>query len=194
MAAAHGGQILLSTTTYNLVNDLLPEGVNLHDLGEHHLKDLQRPERIYQVVVPGLPAGFPPLKTLDNRPNNLPPQRSPFVGREKEVAAISKELLREDVGVLTMTGPGGVGKTRLALQVAADLLDDFAAVCLWIQIWFLWRPNLPDEGDNHVAELAIAGNAAALVTFNVKDFLPAKFAAAGMKVLTPAQFKRNYLL
>jgi predicted nucleic acid-binding protein len=76
----------------------------------------------------------------------------------------------------------------------AELLDDFAAVCAWVQIWFLWRPNLPDEGDNHVAELAIAGNAAALVTHNVKDFLPAKFAAAGMQVLTPAQFKQNYPL
>ena len=82
----------------------------------------------------------------------------------------------------------------LTTKERAELLDDFAAVCLWVQIWFLWRPNLPDEGDNHLVELAIAGNAAALVTFNVKDFLPAKFAAAGMKVLTPAQFKRHYLL
>ena len=82
----------------------------------------------------------------------------------------------------------------LTAKERTELLDDFAAVCLWVQIWFLWRPNLPDEGDNHVAELAIAGNAAALVTFNVKDFLPAKFAAAGMKVLTPSQFKRLYLI
>ena len=82
----------------------------------------------------------------------------------------------------------------LTVKERAELLDDFAAVCLWVQIWFLWRPNLPDEGDNHVAELAIAGNAAALVTFNRKDFLPAKFAAAGMKVLTPTQFKRLYLI
>lgn len=81
----------------------------------------------------------------------------------------------------------------LTSEERAELLDDFAAVCLWVQIWFLWRPNLPDEGDNHVAELAIAGNAAALVTFNVKDFRPAKFAAAGMKVMTPAQFKKHYL-
>ena len=81
----------------------------------------------------------------------------------------------------------------LTAEERAELLDDFAAVCLWVQIWFLWRPNLPDPGDNHLAELAIAGNAAALVTFNLKDFLPAKFAAAGMKVLTPKQFKRLYL-
>jgi predicted nucleic acid-binding protein len=82
----------------------------------------------------------------------------------------------------------------LTSEERGQLLDDFAAACLWVQIWFLWRPNLPDEGDNHLAELAIAGNAAALVTFNVKDFQPAKFAAAGMKVLTPAQFKQHYLL
>ena len=120
MSAGHGGQILVSTATYNLLSDVLPEGVTLRDLGEHHLKDLQRPERVYQVVAPGLPAEFPPLKTLDTRPNNLPLQRSPFVGREKEVAAIGKELLRDEVGLLTMTGPGGVGKTRLAVQVAAE--------------------------------------------------------------------------
>lgn len=82
----------------------------------------------------------------------------------------------------------------LTAKERAELLDDLAAVCLWVQIWFLWRPNLPDEGDNHIAELAIAGNAAALVTFNLKDFRPATFAAAGMKVLTPAQFKQHYLL
>ncbi len=82
----------------------------------------------------------------------------------------------------------------LTARERANLLDDFAAVCLWVQIWFLWRPNLPDEGDNHLAELAIAGNAAALVTFNVKDFKPAQFAAAGMSVLTPAQFKKLYLV
>ena len=81
----------------------------------------------------------------------------------------------------------------LSARERAELLDDFAAVCLWVQIWFLWRPNLPDEGDNHLAELAIAGNAAALVTFNLKDFKPAQFAATGMKVLTPAQFKQQYL-
>ena len=82
----------------------------------------------------------------------------------------------------------------LSARERAELLDDFAAVCLWVQIWFLWRPNLPDEGDNHVAELAIAGNAAALVTFNLKDFEPAQLAATGMKVLTPAQFKQQYPL
>jgi len=82
----------------------------------------------------------------------------------------------------------------LTARERAELLDDLTAVCIWVQIWFLWRPNLPDDGDNHVAELAIAGNAAALVTFNLKDFLPAKFAAAGMKILTPAQFVQHYPL
>jgi predicted ATPase/class 3 adenylate cyclase len=125
MSATHGGQVLVSMATYSLLPDVLSGGVTLRDLGEHHLRDLQRAEHIYQVVAPGLPADFPPLKTLDNRPNNLPLQRSPLIGREKETASISSELLRDEVGLLTLTGPGGVGKTRLALQVAADVIDHF---------------------------------------------------------------------
>jgi predicted ATPase len=124
-SAAHGGQTLLSRTTYDLVHDSLPAGVELRDLGEHLLRDLQQPEHIFQLVVPSLPSDFPPLKTLDARPNNLPGQRSPLVGRERELAAVRSLLLRDDVGLVTLTGPGGIGKTRLALQVAADLIDEF---------------------------------------------------------------------
>src|SRR6266581_857991 len=97
MSAGHGGQVLLSQTTRDLVEHDLPDGVSLLDLGEHHLKDLQRPSHLYQLVIVGLPADFPPLKTLDSRSNNLPVQLTPFIGREKEVSAVQNLLQREDV-------------------------------------------------------------------------------------------------
>ena len=125
LEAGHGGQILLSKATCDLVCEALPTGVNLRDLGEHRLRDLDRPERIFQVLAPGLPADFPPLKTLETRANNLPVPLTPLVGREREVEAARGRLLRRDVRLLTLTGPGGIGKTRLALQVAADVLDEF---------------------------------------------------------------------
>src|SRR3954447_15743528 len=96
LSAGHGGQVLLSEVTHGLVRDTLPRGVNLRDLGEHRLKDLTRPERIFQAISPRLPSDFPPLRTLDNALNNLPMQPTPLIGREKELAAIEKLLLRED--------------------------------------------------------------------------------------------------
>src|SRR5256886_12942143 len=126
MSAGHGGQVLLSQTTRDLVEHDLPEGVSLRDLGAHHLKDLQHPSHLFQLVIAGLPADFPPLKTLDVHPNNLPVQPTPFIGREKEVAAVTQLLRRPDVRLITLTGTGGVGKTRLGLHVAAELSDDFA--------------------------------------------------------------------
>jgi predicted ATPase len=125
LSSGHGGQTLMSAVTHDLVRDMLPERVSLLDLGEHRLKDLLRPEHIFQLVVAGLDADFPPLKTLDYRTNNLPFERSLLIGREKELAEIEKLLLRHDVDLLTITGPGGTGKTRLALQAAADVLDSF---------------------------------------------------------------------
>src|SRR5262249_48796164 len=119
------GQILLSQTTHNLVEDALPGDRSLRDLGEHRLKDLQRPGHLFQLGSADLPDDFPPLKTLDLRPNNLPMQPTPFMGREKEVATLCDLLRRPEIGLLTLTGPGGVGKTRLALQVAAELSELF---------------------------------------------------------------------
>ncbi len=125
LAAGYGGQVLLSAVAQGLVRDQLPAGTALRDLGEHRLKDLATPEHIFQVVAADLPADFPPLKSLDTRPNNLPVQSTPLIGREQEIAALRDLLLRPGVRLVTLTGPGGTGKTRLGLQVAADLLDHF---------------------------------------------------------------------
>ena len=134
MSAAHGGQILLSTATQQLVRDGLSEGVSLVDLGQHQLKDLLSPETVFQLTAPGLEAEFPALGTLNARPTNLPTQMTPFVGRERELAAVIELILREDIRLVTLTGPGGVGKTRLSLQAAADLVDEFAHGVFFVEL------------------------------------------------------------
>ena len=106
MRAGHGGQVLLSQTTAHLVEQDLPDDVNLHDLGEHRLKDLGRPKRLFQLVIADLPADFPPLETLDSHHHNLPVQLTPFIGREQEVTAVCDLLRREDVHLLALTGLG----------------------------------------------------------------------------------------
>jgi predicted ATPase/class 3 adenylate cyclase len=125
MSAGHGSQVLISDATAALVGGQLPDGVTLRDLGEHRLKDLGRPQRIFQVAEPDLPAEFPPLATLDLRPNNLPTETSAFVGRDAELQAIRERLDDNDVRLITLTGPGGTGKTRLAIRSAADQIDRF---------------------------------------------------------------------
>ncbi len=122
-AAAHGGQVVVSHATEELVRDDLPAGAALTDLGEHRLRDLARPERVYQVDAPGLRSDFPPLRSIDAYPTNLPLQLSSFVGREREIATIAKELY--DARLVTLTGVGGVGKTRLSIQVAAEVLPHY---------------------------------------------------------------------
>jgi class 3 adenylate cyclase len=141
-AAGHGGQILLSQTTRALVEHDLPKGTSLRDLGTHRLKDLQHPERLIQLVLPDLPADFPLLKTLESRPNNLPVQSTALIGREQEAAAVCGLLQRQAVRLLTLTGPGGTGKTRLGLQVAADLLDDFEDGVFFVSLASLRDPAL----------------------------------------------------
>jgi predicted ATPase/class 3 adenylate cyclase len=123
--AGHGGQILISQTVERLVADRFPEGVALVDLGERTLKDLARPERIFQLVTEDLPTDFPPLRSLDVRPHNLPVSPTPLVGREHEIAQLRTLFLRDRARLVTLVGPGGTGKTRLALQVAAELIDAF---------------------------------------------------------------------
>jgi predicted ATPase/class 3 adenylate cyclase len=123
MAAAHGGQVVVSQATEAILCDGLPGDVGLVDLGVHGLRDLSRPERIFQVTAPGLPAEFARLRSLDVLPGNLPRQVTTFVGREREIETLG-ELVR-DRSVVTLTGVGGVGKTRLAVQVAAEVVPDF---------------------------------------------------------------------
>jgi len=120
-AVGYGGQVLVSETAAALVRDRLPPGASLADLGLHRLKDLDRPERIFQLQAAGLPAGFPPLRSLGNPAlaNNLPAQLSSFIGRDAELAAVSDLVAASRL--VTLTGAGGAGKTRLALQVAAGL-------------------------------------------------------------------------
>ncbi len=123
MSAAHGGQVLISLATEELVRDELPAGVTLRDMGERRLKDVVRPERVYQVVIPDLPADFPPIHTLDARRHNLPAQITSFIGREKEMAELGQLL--DAYRLVTLTGAGGAGKTRLSLEVATQHLDQF---------------------------------------------------------------------
>ena len=121
--AAHGGQVLLSDSTRALTEHALPEGASLRDLGQHRLKDIALPERLHQLVIEGLRSDFPAPRTLDARPNNLPVQLSSFVGREEEIGEVRRLL--DGTRLLTLSGPGGSGKSRLALEVAAELLSDF---------------------------------------------------------------------
>jgi predicted ATPase/class 3 adenylate cyclase len=125
MASGHGGQVLVSGTAAALVAEHLPDGTSLRDLGDQRLKDLGRAEHVFQLVDPSLAADFPPLATLNHRPNNLPTQTSGFVGRETELVDIGNRLDDDAVRLLTLTGPGGTGKTRLALRAAADRIDRF---------------------------------------------------------------------
>src|SRR5437016_8113448 len=120
--AGNGGQVLISDATRALVEPDVPEGVRLRDLGAHRLKDLARPERIYQLEIAGLPSDFAPIRTLDSHPNNLPLQLTSFIGRDHEIAGL-RELI-DQVRLVTLTGPGGTGKRRLALQVAAERLSE----------------------------------------------------------------------
>jgi predicted ATPase/Tfp pilus assembly protein PilF len=125
LSIGFGGQTLVSLVTAELLRDLLPDEVSLQDLGAHRLKDLLRPESVFQLVKTGLRADFPVLKSLDNRPHNLPLQPNPFVGREKDLESVQALLTNDQVRVLTLTGIGGTGKTRLSLQAAANLIDDY---------------------------------------------------------------------
>ena len=124
-SVGHGGQVLLSDTTRSLVREALPEGVELRDLGVHRLKDLELPERLWQLVVEDLESDFAPIGSLDAVPNNLPSRLTTFLGRAREIGEIT--ALLADNRLLTLTGPGGTGKTRLSLEVAGRSLRNVPA-------------------------------------------------------------------
>ncbi len=139
LSAGYGGQVLLSASTAEAVRDRLPETVALRDLGIHRVKDFQY-QQIFQATVPELPSDFPPLHTLTSHPNNLPVQLTTFIGREKEIREVEAHL--ETERLLTLTGPGGAGKTRLSLQVAADRIERFKHGVWFVELASLSDPSL----------------------------------------------------
>ena len=143
MSAGHGGQILLSEAVAELIRDDLPAGIRLRDMGKHHLKGLTQLEHLFQVIAPDLPARFPPLNSLDAASNNLPVQLTTFIGRKRELAE-AKRLLAS-ARMLTLIGPGGTGKTRLALQAGADLLASFADGVWMVELAPLADPALMEQ-------------------------------------------------
>jgi len=140
MSVAFGGQVLLSNISAELIHNELPKGITLRDMKEHRLKGLPDPELLWQMVAPDLQQDFPPLQSLKEIPNNLPVQLTNFIGREKEVEQIKKLL--EKNRLVTLTGSGGTGKTRLSLQAAAELLDHFDHGVWFVELAPLTDPDL----------------------------------------------------
>jgi predicted ATPase/class 3 adenylate cyclase len=154
--AAYGGQILVSEATQGLVGGSLPPQLTLRDLGHHRLRDLAQAERLFQLVVDGVPDTFPSLRTLDGTPNNLPTQLTSFVGRA-DVVARAKQLL-ERTRLLTLTGPGGIGKTRLSLQVAAETIDQFPEGVYFIPLSAIRDPEVIPSAIVQSLSIPLTGN------------------------------------
>lgn len=138
MSAASGDQILITEDTYRKLGALYSSEISFRNMGSRRLKDLIQPMNLYQIQSPGLPAAFPPLKTLDARPNNLPIQLSSFIGRVNEISEV-KEIIMSS-RLVTLLGPGGTGKTRLSLQVCAEIIDEFAN-----GVWFAELAQINDS-------------------------------------------------
>ena len=167
MATAHGGQVLCSGVSAGLMAERLPAGCRLVDLGSHRLRDLAVPEQVHQVAIPDGPQQFPPLRSLDTYPGNLPVQATVFIGREQEVKELAGWLL--DARVITLTGVGGVGKTRLALQAAAEVVPEFRDGA--------WLVELAGVGSSDAVQEAVAaslGLSAGLASTGLEDHLRAR--------------------
>lgn len=153
MSAAYGGQVLISHTSKELSCNELSEEIKLRDMGERRLKDLSQPEHIYQLVVPNLRVDFPPIKTLDVFPNNLPTQLTSFIGREKEILDVTQMV--KGSRLLTLTGSGGTGKTRLSLQVASGMLEQFKDGVWLIELAPISEPALVPNTVANVLRLRV---------------------------------------
>jgi predicted ATPase/class 3 adenylate cyclase len=184
-ASGHGGQVVISATTRDLVADRLPDGVTLLDLGEHRLKDLDQPEHLFQLVIDGLRSDFPPLRSLATRFDLLPSETTSFVGREVELA--EAHALLASTRLLTLTGPGGTGKTRLALRLARTVADGFADGVAFVQLAAISSADLVAPTIRHVLQFGeephrqavdtligrLAEREALLVLDNFEQVLPA---------------------
>lgn len=152
-SAAHGGQVLISSVTRTLLGEELPDGVSLRDQGEHRLKDMSQADRLYQVVIEGIPSEFPALRTLERAPNNLPVQLTSFIGRKKELAEARALLAR--TRLLTLIGPGGTGKSRLSLELAAQVMDAFPGGVWFVRLAPVTDPTLVASAIAHTLGLVV---------------------------------------
>ncbi len=193
MAAGHGGQVLLSAATQALVAASLDPGLTLRDLGMHRLKDLPAPERIYQLVIDGLPSDFSALRSEGATPNNLPVQLTSFLGRAGEIAEVS--ALLDAHRLLTLTGPGGAGKTRLALQVAARAMDRFPDGVYFVPLSPLNEVELVAPTIAHA--LGLADHGGRLPEERILEYIADKrvlFVLDNFEQLIPASLLVNQLL
>ena len=186
LATGHGGQVLLTDAAAQLARPRLPDGAALRDLGRHRLRDLLEPERVWQLDLAGLPTQFPPLRSLEGHPTNLPAQPNALLGRDDDLRALAPRLTDPATRLLTLTGPGGVGKTRLALQLAADTVDAFPDGVFLVGLAALSDPALlsvqiadtlgvREEGGSGLREALtafLAGKRLLLVLDNLEQFRP----------------------
>ena len=169
-AAAHGGQVLLSQTTLDLIQNDLPDEVTTRDLGNHRLKDLRQPKHLYQLVINDLPSSFPPIKSLNALANNLPIQLTSFIGREKEIREVKQVIL--DHRLVTLTGLGGSGKTRLALQAAAEMIEHFHNGVFFVALAPITDPGL--VASTIAQAIGITESGGRSIIDGLKDYLQGK--------------------
>jgi class 3 adenylate cyclase len=165
----HGGQCLLSLVTAELAKEQLPLGISLVDMGVHRLKGLQYEERIFQLSIPDLPDSFPPLKSLSVYQNNLPVPPTAFIGRTADLKEVMSLLGQTDVRLLTLTGPGGTGKTRLSLEIAAEMLGEYPQGVFFVDLAPISDPALVATTIAHTMGIREGGGRPPLE--NLKDYL-----------------------